>query len=104
MNFRGKYGWMVSRKALRLLGQNPAATFTVPRAIAQCNHRRNKATCSWQPLSFVATRLPAFNIVRFYDIFGGQLSQPPAEDSAGARRRARNPRQDQDRDRPQRIR
>jgi len=33
---------MVSRKALRLLGQNSAATFTVPRAMAQWNHRRTK--------------------------------------------------------------
>jgi hypothetical protein len=43
MNFRGKYRWMVSRKALRLLDQNPAATFTVPRAIAQWSYRRSKA-------------------------------------------------------------
>jgi hypothetical protein len=43
MNFRGKYGWMVSRKALRLFGQNPAATFIAPRAIGQWNHRVSKA-------------------------------------------------------------
>src|SRR5258705_13896391 len=34
---------MVSRKALRLFGQNPAATFTAPRAIGQWKHRRSKA-------------------------------------------------------------
>src|SRR5713226_2814408 len=42
MNFRGKYGWMVSRKALRLFGQKPAAIFTAPRAIGQWNHRRRR--------------------------------------------------------------
>jgi hypothetical protein len=45
---------MVSRRALRLLGQHPAATFTVPRAIAQWNHRRSKGRLSWRPLSFAA--------------------------------------------------
>ena len=41
-----EFSWeirMVSRKALRLFGQNPAATFTAPRAIGQWNHRRSKA-------------------------------------------------------------